>query len=98
MEYSSKIERANDLMQMLGLIETMDQLALANSVRCQGNVLRREDGHILRMTLEFQVEGQCVQGRLKWRWKNQVEEEVTTVGLSRVDGSLTLPITVDCQC
>ena len=32
MEYSSKIERAKDLMLMLGLNETIDQLAFGNSV------------------------------------------------------------------
>ena len=32
---------------MLGLKETMDQLAMANSVHWYGNVLRREDGLVL---------------------------------------------------
>ena len=36
--------RSRDLMFMLGLKETMDQLAMANSVRCYGHVLRRVDG------------------------------------------------------
>ena len=46
-----------DLMFMLGLSETIDQLAMANSVwwwyghvlkRENGHVLRREDGHVLK--------------------------------------------------
>ena len=48
MEYRSKTEkRSTDLMFMLGLKETIDQLAMANSVHWYGHVLRREDGHIL---------------------------------------------------
>ena len=45
-------------MFMLGLNETMDQLAMANSVRCYGHVLRRKDGHFFRRALDFEVEGQ----------------------------------------
>ena len=33
---------------MLGMKETMDQMAMANSVYLYGHVLRREDGHVLR--------------------------------------------------
>ena len=33
---------------MLGLNETIGQLAMANSVRWHGHVLRGEDGHVLR--------------------------------------------------
>ena len=41
-------KRYMDLMFMLGLKETMDQLAMVNSVCWYGHVLRREDGHVLR--------------------------------------------------
>ena len=44
--------------QELGLNETIDQLAVAKSVYWYGHVLRREDGHVLRMTLDFEVNGQ----------------------------------------
>ena len=40
-------KRSTDLMFMLGLNETIDQLAMVNSVRWYCHVLRREDGHIL---------------------------------------------------
>ena len=56
-------KRYTDLMFMLGLRETMDQLAMANSVHWYGHVLRREDGHILRIALDFEVEGQRKKGR-----------------------------------
>ena len=54
--------RSMDLMFLLGLSETMDQLAMANSVHCYDNVLIKEDGHVLRRTLDFEVEGQRKKG------------------------------------
>ena len=54
-------------MFLLGLNEAMDQLAIENSVRWYGRVLRREDGHVLRRALDFEVEGQ----RKKWRPKRK---------------------------
>ena len=45
-------------MFMMGLKETMDLLALANSVCWYGHVLRKDNGHILRRALYFEVEGQ----------------------------------------
>ena len=63
------------LMFMLGLKETMDKLAMANSVRWYGHVLRREDGHVLIWALDLEVEFQCKKGRLKMTWIKQVEVE-----------------------
>ena len=42
-----------------------DQLAMKNSVRWYGHVLRREDGHVLRRALDFEAEGQSQKGRPK---------------------------------
>ena len=42
---------------MLGLKETIDQLAMTNSVHWCSHVLRREDGHVLKRALDFDVEG-----------------------------------------
>ena len=67
-------KRSTDLMFMLGMCEAIDQLAMANSVRWYGHVLRREDGHVLRRALEFEVEGQRKE-RPKRKWERQVEEE-----------------------
>ena len=58
-----------DLMFMLGLNETIDQLAMANSARLCGHVLRREDGDVLGKALDFEVEGQRKKGRPKRTWK-----------------------------
>ena len=59
-------------MFMLGLSETMGQLAIANSVHWYSDVLRREDGHVLRRTLDFEVEGQRKKGKPKMTWKKRV--------------------------
>ena len=50
-------ERSTNLMFMLGLSETIDQLAMADSVHWYGHVLRREDGDVLRRSLDFEVDG-----------------------------------------
>ena len=80
-----KSKRSTDLMFMQGLNETMDQLAMANSVRWYGHVLRREDGHVSRRSLDFEVDGQRKKGRPKMTCKGQVEEESVMVGLRRED-------------
>ena len=36
---------------VFGVIEAIDQLAMASSVRWYGRVLRRADGHVLRWAL-----------------------------------------------
>ena len=91
MEYTSK----TDLMCMLGFNEIIDQLVIANSVRWYGHVLRREDGHILKRALDFEVEVQIKKGRLKMTWKRQVEEE--NVKVVFLQGRCTLPIKVECR-
>ena len=44
-------------MVMLGLNDTIDQLAMASSVCWYGHVLRRENGCVLRRALDLEVEG-----------------------------------------
>ena len=46
-------KRSTDLIFMLGLNETIDRLAMANSVCRYGHVLRCEDGHVLGRALDF---------------------------------------------
>ena len=43
---------------MLGLIETIDQLAMANSVHWHDDLSRREHGHVLVRVLDCDSEGQ----------------------------------------
>ena len=49
-------KRSTYLMFVLGLSETIDQLAMANSAHWYGHVLRREDGYVLRRALDFEAE------------------------------------------
>ena len=56
--------RSVDLMLMLSLNETIVQLAMANSVRWYGHVLRRNGGHFLERALDFEVVGRMNNGRL----------------------------------
>ena len=67
-------KRIEDLMEMLELKETVVQMAKTNGVRRYGHVLRRNDGHVLRKALEFEVKGKRKQGRQKM-WKMKVEKE-----------------------
>ena len=76
---------STDLMFILGLNENIDQLTMAKSVRWYGHVLSREDGHVLRRALGFEVEGQRKKGRSKRMWNGHVEEEGMEVGLRRDD-------------
>ena len=50
-------KRTKDLMELLGFKETDVQMAKANAVSWYGHVLRRDDGHVLRKALEFEVRG-----------------------------------------
>ena len=92
---------STDLMFMFGLNETIDQLAMADSVHWHGHVLRGEDGHVLRgedghvlrgedghvlgRALDGEVDGQGKKGRPKRTWMKQVEEESVKVGARRED-------------
>ena len=70
---------------MSGLSETIDLSAMAISVCWHGHVLRREDGHVLRRALDFEVEGQRKKWRLMRTWKKQVEGQSVKIGLRRED-------------
>ena len=63
----------------------MVQMASVNGVRWYGHVLRRDDWHVLRKVLEFEVKGKRKRGRPKKTWKMQVEKESKSVGLERED-------------
>ena len=60
-------------------------MAKANGVRWYGQVLWRDDGHVLRKALEFEVKGKRKRGRPKKTWKTQVEKESKSVGLKKKD-------------
>ena len=74
----------------LDLNETIDQLIKVYSVCWYGHVLRREDGHVLRRALDFEVEGQRKKGRSMRTWKMLVVEKSMKVGLRRKDALFRL--------
>ena len=71
-----KDKQYTDLMFMLGFAETIDQLAMANSVHWYGHVLRREVGHVFRGALDLEVDGQRKKRRLKRTWESRFRKEV----------------------
>ena len=56
---------SRDLILMFSLNETIDQLAMTNSIHWHGHVLRRENSRVFKMVLKFVVEGQRKKARLK---------------------------------
>ena len=46
--------------------------------------MRRDDRHVLRKALEFEVRGKRKRGRPK-TWKTQVEKETMSMGLEKKD-------------
>ena len=77
------VDRKNmeDLMEMLGLKETLDKMAKANGVIWYGHVIRRDDDNILKKAMMMEVHGKQKRGRPKLTWRWQVEESVKKVGL-----------------
>ena len=78
-------KRTEDLMETLGLKDTEVQMAKANGQRWYGHVLRRDDGHVMRKGLEFEVRSKRKRGRPKKTWKVRVEKESESVGLEKKD-------------
>ena len=72
-------------MDMLGLRETIDQLATANRVIWYGHVLRKDDDSILRVALDLEVSGKRNRGRPKKAWKKQLQQETEKIGLKMED-------------
>ena len=66
---------------MLELKQTVVQMAKANGVRWYGHVLRRDDGHVLRKVLEFEVKNKRKRGQPKKTWK----KESKSVGCEKED-------------
>ena len=64
-----------DLIQMLDFTETIDQLARDNSIRCHGQVLRKDGNNVLRRALDIHVKWTSKRGRQKNTLINAVVEE-----------------------
>ena len=80
-------KRSKDLMLTLHLNKTIDQLAMENNVYWHD--------HLLRMALDFEVDGQRKKGRPKRTLKKQVEKEFEKVSLRRKD--TLCPSKVECR-
>ena len=72
-------------MILLGLKNTLDGPTRASGVQWYGHVLRRDNGDVLRRTLDFEVVGRKGRGRWNMTWKRQVEEHINQIGLKRED-------------
>ena len=80
-------KNAKELLEMLGLNESVEMMAKASATRWYGHVLRREEGNILREALDFKVDGPRRRGRPKCTWKRKVEEEIKKIGLKKEDAT-----------
>ena len=74
-------KKMENLMEMLGLKETLDRIAKANGVRWYGHVMRKGDDNILKKAIMLEVNGKRKRGRPKMTWRRQVEDSVKKVGL-----------------
>ena len=74
---------SEELMDMLGIKESLDGIAKASSMRWCGHVLRKEEENVIVKALNFEVSGS--RGRLKQTWKKQVENEMKKNGLVKED-------------
>ena len=50
-------KKMEELMEMLGLKETLDGMAKANGVRWYGHVIRRKDDNILKKAMMMELNG-----------------------------------------
>ena len=70
------VKISTDMMFMLGLNETIGQLAVANSVCWHCEELKRGDKHVLRRALHLEVDGQRKKGRPKRNGKSRLRKKV----------------------
>ena len=78
-------KRSQECMSLLGLKDTLDELAKASGVRWYGHVLKRDNDDVLRRALDFEVAGRRGCGRPNMAWKRQQEEHINQIGLKRED-------------
>ena len=76
-----------DLMQMMDLNETMDQLLKAGSVRWYGHVFTNDRNNFMRRALDLTVKGTMKRGRPMKTWLIAVVEQSRKVGLNESDAS-----------
>ena len=77
--------RSQEGTSLLGLKDTLDELARVSGVRWYEHVLRRNNSNVLRRALDFKVAERRVRGRSNMTWKRHVEEHTNQIGLKRED-------------
>ena len=82
---------------MLGLKETIDRLAIAYGVRWYGHVLRRDGNSVLRVALDLEASGKRKRGRPKKTWKKKVEEETEKIGLKKEEALIEQSGEIECE-
>ena len=76
---------SEELMDLLGIKDSLDRMAKASSIRWYGHVLRKENENVIVKALKFEVSGSRGRGRPKQTWKKQVENEMKKNGLVKED-------------
>ena len=76
---------SEELMEMLGIKESLDRMDKASSMRWYGHVLRKEDENVIAKALNFEVSGSRGRGRSKQTWKKQVKNEMKKNRLVKED-------------
>ena len=73
-------KKMEELMEMLGLKETLDRMAKANGVKWYGHVVGRDDDNISKKAMMMEVNGKRKREWAKMTWRSQVKESVKKVG------------------
>ena len=78
-------KNSEELMDMLGIKESLDRMAKASSMWWYGHVLGKKDENVIVKALIFEVSSSRGRGRSKQTWKNLVENEMKKNGLVKED-------------
>ena len=78
-------KNSDELMDMLGIKESLDRITKASSRQWYGHVLRKEDENVIVKALKFEVSGSRGKGRPKQTRKKQVDNEIKKNGLGKED-------------
>ena len=81
------LDRRNseELMDKLGIKESLDRMSKASSIHWYGFALRKEDKNVIVTVLKFEVSGSRGRGIPKQSWKKQAENEIKKNELGKED-------------
>ena len=80
-----KVGGQEEFVDMFGLTEAADKLARVNGIRWYGYVLRRPEENVLMQAVVHEVDEKSTHGRLKMKWREQVEENMRRIRLRKED-------------